>query len=101
MSRKSSSVSFGAKPSEPRVCEKPIDLISVLATVWTSRSRLMVTYDRAASLATISDSDIEFCLGFDRLVVLSCLGLLLACDGDGVGSYLRGLLSNLGIDISS
>lgn len=34
------------------------------------------TYDRAASLATISENDIDAVLCFERLVMLGCLGLL-------------------------
>lgn len=35
------------------------------------------TYDRAASLATMSDNEIDSCLGLVRDEVLDCPGLLL------------------------
>lgn len=64
----------------------------------------MTTYDLAASLAIMSENDIESCLGLFRVVVLCCLGLLLlpSCeDGEGVGTKPKGLLSSFGSEKGS
>lgn len=56
------------------------------------------TYDLAASLATISDNDIDSCLGLFRDELLACLGLLLllpppSCEDEGGGGTKpKGLL---------
>lgn len=57
------------------------------------------TYDLAASLATMSDSDIDSCLGLFRPVMFGCFCLLPpSCeDGEGVGTKLNGLGSSLGM----
>lgn len=57
------------------------------------------TYDLAASLATMSDNDIDSCLGLVRPVRLGCFCLLPpSCeDGEGVGTKLNGLGSILGM----
>lgn len=104
MSRKSSSVSFGAKPSEPSVCVNPRELLADQHGNECHDCLETVTYDLAASFATMSDNEIDSALGLGRPLMLSCLGLLLpSCEeGDGVGTKLKGLLlSNLGIGIVS
>lgn len=57
------------------------------------------TYDLAASLATISDNDIDSCLGLFRMGAVGCWCLLPpSCeDGEGVGTKLNGLDSSFGI----
>lgn len=115
MSRKSSNVSLGANPREPNVCEKPRELLLVskqsyqmqrLASTrcWLGEEKgvegsEMGTYDLTASLATMSDNDMDSCLGLFRPATLGFLCLLPpSCDdGEGVGTKLNGLGSSLGI----
>lgn len=63
------------------------------------------TYDLTASLATMSDNDIDSCLGLVLPVTLTlgCLCLLPPSweDGEGVGTKLNGLASSLGMDMWS
>lgn len=58
------------------------------------------TYDLAASLAMMSENEIESCRGLFRVVVLCCRGLLLlppSCDdGERVGTKPKGLVSSFG-----
>lgn len=67
------------------------------------------TYDLAASLATMSDNDIDSCLGLFREELLVCLGLLLllpppppppppSCEDEGGGGTKpKGLVLSNGV----